>query len=365
VDGVTIKVDLAEPYACSPSTTPPAESAVPFLPRLPSLDGLRAVSIGLVLLSHFYLSLGLPTDTLAGSTLISLGFFGVKIFFVISGYLITSLLQHEEWSRGSIGLGHFYLRRSFRILPAAYAFMVIAMLTFGHSLTLTNRWMSLLFIENYSLHPQWLFGHLWSLGVEEQFYLLWPVLFVLAPRHRMSAMLAVILAVPWINVTIIHLHWPYWNAAFYSVADALACGCVVAMLRSSSRLLSITTSRWFWCVPCLLIVAIPLSILPGGLAFGLAKSLLIRPGINLGLALCVHAVVVAPPRILNLGGLQTIGVMSYSLYLWQQPITEHPFPLRSIPLDLALRICCLAACAAGSYYLVEQPFLRLRRRLFR
>jgi peptidoglycan/LPS O-acetylase OafA/YrhL len=332
--------------------------------RIPSLDGFRAISIVFVLIGHIGQQVYFNETSPAGWVMHSLPGFGVKIFYVISGYLITLLLLQENRKSGTIDLLHFYVRRAFRILPAAYTFMAIIFLVAGASIYPVNKLLAVVFAENYSLHEQWLVGHLWSLGVEEQFYLLWPAVFLFLPRRRSAVLLAAICSVPFINVAIIHYHWPYWNLAFYSVADTLACGCLMAILRTRSFVNSIMQSRWFFLIPILTCIASPLALTSGGIVYGLAKSLIIRPWLNIGIALCIEKGVRSAPAILNTKWLGTIGVMSYSIYLWQQPLARSAPITSSLALDLVLRLSAIALCAAASFYLIEQPALRLRKKLF-
>src|SRR4051812_34868116 len=142
---------------------------------LPSLDGLRAISIGLVLLGHligtrgFVQSMPLANDA---------GLLGVRVFFVISGFLITSILLDELSRKGTIALPRFYFRRTMRLFPASY-FLVgcIAVLAGWGIVRLESGDLTLAitYTTNFRTHRGWSLGHLWSLAVEEQFYLLWPL----------------------------------------------------------------------------------------------------------------------------------------------------------------------------------------------
>jgi peptidoglycan/LPS O-acetylase OafA/YrhL len=142
------------------------------LSRIPSLDGLRALSISLVLVAHFAYSMGFPvhhtwwTDDYAH--------YGVRIFFVISGFLITSLLIREREQTGTISLKQFYIRRAYRLLPAAYVYLVVITIVFHESLQYKYVVVAYMYLTSYALHSPWVLIHLWSLSVEEQFYFLWP-----------------------------------------------------------------------------------------------------------------------------------------------------------------------------------------------
>lgn len=333
--------------------------------RIPSLDGIRAISIAFVLIDHFTLNRSFQSDTLITTTLTSLGYFGVKIFFVLSGYLITILMLSEENRTGGVSLSQFYIRRAFRILPAAIAFMMVLFFYEGSAISLQSKVFAFLFIENYATPADWHVGHLWSLGVEEQFYLLWPLLFIKLPKVRKQALLLTMVLVPMVNVAIVRFGWPYWNNAFYSVADTIACGCLLAIMRRNPYLDRILDSRLFFLVPVLTCLDSPLCLLKGSVGFGLCKALILRPAFNIGIAISVEKAVRTAPVILNKRPIALIGVMSYSIYLWQQPFTLLRTPLApNSVLDFFVRIFLIGLLASASYFLLEQPFLRIRRRLF-
>jgi len=157
-------------------TMPPTPSR--FGGRIPSLDGIRAISIGLVIFSHLAGTHHFPVRWSIFSS--DLGMLGVRVFFVISGFLITTLLLEEYADSGGISLPWFYFRRTLRIFPAAYAFIAVIFILHGLDLvSLQSRDMlhALTYTMNYSQDSfhrhSWTMYHLWSLSVEEQFYLLW------------------------------------------------------------------------------------------------------------------------------------------------------------------------------------------------
>ena len=118
---------------------------------------------------------------------------GVHIFFVISGYLITTLLMREHDLTFTISLREFYARRAFRIFPAALVFMAVTSIAYWHDLPCpgTTCLERFFYLANYDLTRPWIFGHLWSLSIEEQFYLLWPFVLKKWYRHRMSILVGV------------------------------------------------------------------------------------------------------------------------------------------------------------------------------
>ena len=298
------------------------------------------------------------------------GDLGVRTFFVISGFLITTLLLREIDRTGTISLRAFYARRALRIFPAMYVYVafVIICAVFGwielgggdifHALTYTT---------NYSDRPSWFVGHLWSLSVEEQFYLLWPAVLFFSGRARsMKIAFAVMLLVP--AIRIVEASFPQTGLlmfhSFETSCDALAAGCLLAGMRDVLARQPLYTKFISSPAPLLL----PLGILLGSMSFvhPRAQFLLGATAENICIALLIDYVVRRPRtiagRLLNVGPLVYIGILSYSLYLWQEFFcTQFRFPgiwWRSFPVNLGLALCA----ALGSYYLVEQPFLRLRGR---
>jgi peptidoglycan/LPS O-acetylase OafA/YrhL len=142
--------------------------------RIPSLDGLRAVSIILVIASHAIQG----THSFVFRLFFLHSDLGVRVFFIISGFLITSLLLRERAETGRISLPLFYIRRTLRILPPFVLFVgVVAIFNaFGIIQVPPGNWIyALTYTMNFDTHAPWVLGHLWSLSVEEQFYLLWPL----------------------------------------------------------------------------------------------------------------------------------------------------------------------------------------------
>jgi peptidoglycan/LPS O-acetylase OafA/YrhL len=334
--------------------------------RLPCLDGLRAISIALVLTAHLLTSETLPL--LNPLWHFDLGNLGVRVFFVLSGFLITTLLLEEHAASGTINLRRFYFRRTFRIMPAYYTFLAVMALAAALGLVAISPAEGLraaAYVSDY-LHVPEVLCHTWSLSVEEQFYLLWPgVLLLLGLRRGFLAAAAVLLLSPGMRALAMHLHPRQVGAlfAFDCVADALATGCLLAHLRG--RL-------WAW-APYRRFLASPLvALLPAGLlavcwenvahpAFGALVGVSL---LNLGTAVIVDWCLRFPSgrvgRVLNWGPVAFVGTASYSLYLWQQP-----FLLRHSLIPCPLNLLGLTAAALFSYRLVEQPALRLRSRLER
>ena len=203
--------------------------------RIPSLDGLRALSISLVLLGHLAGTRNFPSIPELGNW--QLGNLGVRVFFVISGFLITTLLLEESDRTGTVSLRQFYLRRCFRIFPAFYVFCAVLFILEQAdviSLRPGDLISAVTYTINYHHDRAWYTGHLWSLSVEEQFYLIWPAILLFAGVRGglWVAALAMLIAPP---LRLVMGFWPALRPGigetFPSVADALATGCVLAGLR--------------------------------------------------------------------------------------------------------------------------------------
>lgn len=334
--------------------------------RMPSLDGVRAISIALVLLGHeLHFSASRRFGDLAN--------LGVRCFFVLSGFLITTLLLEEFRENGTISLRNFYARRTLRIFPASYAFLLavfvlerfavvppISASSWIHAVTYTMDYQSL-------RDRAWDLGHLWSLAVEEQFYLLWPtVLVLLRPRKALWSAFAVILLVPVVRL----MTWRFFPShandmkwQFHTVCDALATGCLLAGVRDVA-----------WALPAYrrLLGSAAFALVPLGVLivnWGIVgrprlNYLVGQTMLNLGLALCIdyalrhHDGVIG--RALNLGPVAYVGTLSYSIYLWQQ-IFFNPDAVGWI-FQFPFNLFAALAAAWLSYTLIERPFLSLRHR---
>jgi peptidoglycan/LPS O-acetylase OafA/YrhL len=336
---------------------------------IPSLDGLRAISISFVLLGHLSGTRNLPVD-LRWTGVLDLANLGVRVFFVISGYLITGLLMRERDRVGTVHLGRFYLRRTLRIFPAYYAYLaVIGFCAIGGLIVVP--WIdlthALTYTENYNVPPNsWYVGHTWSLSVEEQFYLLWPAIFGAAGVKKATWIaIGFAVAVPlWRlagNVTA-PSWYPLTGYNFEMMGDALAVGCLLALARdwlwSRTFYRRLLESQWFWFVPVFV-------VLLATKEDGRVQWLLGNSTTNVCLALCIDWCVRFHEgrigRVLNWSPLAFIGVLSYSLYLWQQPFLNRSSTawISAFPQNILLTV----AAALASYYAIERPFLRLRQRI--
>ena len=339
--------------------------------RIPSLDGFRAISIGLVLFGHLLGTSGFFL-TLDFNKHLAIGELGVRVFFVISGFLITNLLLTEAAAAGRIHIGRFYLRRTFRIFPPYYVFILAA------ALAAVARWIelnpgdlfsTLTYTSNYHVTRSWNVGHTWSLSVEEQFYLLWPALLVLLGGRRAVWVAALfVFAAPLIRLGLWELTVSARDGVgnrFETVADSIAVGCVLSGARTwlhRQRLYqSVLVSRWLLVAPVVVVLLGALSQHPR-IDFFVGFTLR-----NVLVALCIDRWVTYPSspvgRVLNSRPLVFVGLISYSIYLWQQVFLNRY--ASSLPTSFPLNLALALAAALASYYLVERPSLRLRQRVER
>ena len=337
--------------------------------RIPSLDGLRALSIGMVLLDHANGTRNFPP--VGELDRWHLGSFGVRVFFVISGFLITTLLLEEVDRYGTISLRGFYMRRFFRIFPAFYALCaVLFVLDRAGVIALRPRDLlaAVTYTMNYHRDRAWYVGHIWSLSVEEQFYLLWPAVLLFAGvRRGLIAAAAVVLIAPPLRLAtgFVASFRPGIGETFQTVADSLATGCLLAglgpWLAQQPRWRRLLDARWFWWTVPLVVAASARN--PSAKLEWLVGETVMNVGIALVIARTIHRPDERFGRLLNTRPFVWIGTLSYSLYLWQQVfINRRGSTLaQAFPVNLALTL----VAAVASYNLIERPFLRLRARIER
>jgi peptidoglycan/LPS O-acetylase OafA/YrhL len=294
---------------------------------------------------------------------------GMFIFFVISGFIITKLALDERERSGTINLPSFYGRRFFRIFPALLGYLLGLAVLGGLGLagcSVHQLWLGLTFLGNYRYSGCLSTGHLWSLSVEEQFYLLWPiVLSRLSSRNASRLLLIVICVVPVIRIVHV-VHGADWMTLEWhseSVADSLAIGCLLAIgrnrLHANRRYQRFANSSFGWLLPVGMLAA---GWQHSALFYqGLGKTIMLV-GIAIGIDISIQRSKTAWGRCLNNAVLVRLGLWSYSIYLWQQVfILQLPGaqPYARFPLNLALAI----GAGIASYYLVEQPALLWGRQM--
>lgn len=331
--------------------------------RIPALDGLRALAVGLVLFSHANATHGFPAHDF-GRAAARLGTMGVDVFFVLSGFLITSLLCRERARTQRISLRAFYLRRVLRIVPAYVCFVlfVATLAAFARANIATWDWIAAgTYTMNFRAQPAWELGHIWSLSIEEHFYLLWPPLFAyLPPRWAGRGVLGVLLMEPvvrWAILLVSPAHAAVTELWTFTRLDSIAAGCLLALLsRSAAGFRVLDHVARYWPVAlAALVFGLAGSVLSGKFDVGIGPTV-----IAVALAVLVWAAVRREPRALEARLLVAIGVGSYSLYLWQE-IFLNPRRTEwwsSFPQNLLLT----AACATISYRCIERPFIQLKSR---
>ena len=351
--------------------------------HIPGLDGLRAIAVVAVLFFHF-----LPA-TLPG------GFLGVDVFFVVSGFLITTLLLREVDSRGRVDLLNFWRRRARRLLPALVLVVIssvsVARLVGGDllvgigrqtlgALTFTSNWLEIAVGASYfhSTSPI-LFVNFWSLAVEEQFYLFWPLVLVVAlaltrtTRQRVRAVAGVAVAS---TVLMAVLYTPGEDATrVYYGTDThlfgLMIGVALAFTWAAPRSWLHSEGWQRWRVPAGVLALVGLGWLMTVLSSQTAVTF--RGGILAASALTavVLAALLGPVsplrRLMQLRPLEWVGQRSYGIYLWHWPVililtealpaTTYDSALRWTTRLLALLVTLVVA--AASYRWLEQPIRRL------
>ncbi len=343
--------------------------------NIPSLDGLRAVSVTLVVLLHR----GVPFVP---------NVHGVLTFFVLSGFLITWLLLNESEETGSVSVKNFYIRRALRIFPAFYVFWFVSLgfhlLTRGslNHAGWVDYLMSFLYLSDYRhtpthMHP--LLGHTWSLSVEEQFYLIWPLTFLLFRRdlRKLTWILVALIGAVYVYRNILffgfHVGEGHLHFAFDSRADHLFIGCLLAVLLKRGVL----DDFWNAVVSKPWTPGITLALLIGSIALGFRLGYPYKYAVGFSLdailiaIFLVQVVALGASTLwswLNWSSIRFIGRISYPLYLYHTFGTEvgqyvlRGFQMRvTVPAEIVLSLLM----AGTSYFVVERPFLRLKSRMRR
>jgi peptidoglycan/LPS O-acetylase OafA/YrhL len=349
----------------APATAPPPATSRD-LGRNPALDGLRGLAVLLVICDHAHIPMGAATV-------------GVDLFFVLSGFLITSLLAREHDLTGRISLRHFYIRRARRILPG------LCLLTVGIAAVslsihqLQDRWplswqvaTTWTFTSNATVWlakaPIGAFTATWSLACEEQFYLLWPLLLLFAlhrrwPARRIVAGLGVAIVLLVAGAWFATVHVPTSEPFFYPIGRAaeLLLGCLLALAwryRLIPRRLEGRATG-----PLALAAGTGLMIAP--LYWPSLGAETIYEGAALAGALILLGLLTQPHSVMyhcfTFRPLRYTGKISYGLYLYNDAasrLLHHNLPGRSWTEIAPLLFLAAFGCAIPSYHLVEAKFLR-------
>jgi peptidoglycan/LPS O-acetylase OafA/YrhL len=336
--------------------------------HFPSLDGFRGIAIIMVVFFHLHLSWNDFYVRIFNGAL------GVQIFFVLSGFLITTLCIKEKVVTQNISLRNFYLRRSLRIFPVAYLFifvLIILNLVFKFNINYMSilgaalYLMNLAYFGKYSSESKT--GHFWSLAVEEQFYLVFPFILKKNFRAYLTALLAIIFLLP-LLICLQHFYNGLNNDVITKLThylikfQGITVGCLFSVLvfkypfivnnkmKVAANILAIVLILWIHC--------------EGYFSLKMAFS-------NLLISFLVGHIIItnlAPAndfifKALNTKFIKTVGVLSYSIYIWQQLFTYHddrfPFFINKFPFN----IVSLVIVSWLSYYFYERYFLRLKSKL--
>jgi len=350
--------------------------------RLNGLDGLRALAVGLVILTHFGAGALFRADTTMRAVVESLGVGGVDVFFTISGLLITHLILVEEDREGRVFLGLFYGRRAVRILPPAYAyFAVLAILTaLGHAnVTWPDLARCATFVRNWNPYSSAQTAHIWSLSIEEQFYLFWPATLWVVRSRKTRIWIAAILVLlaPIYQIIVLgffsaQIPYPMMVGRTDFHYLPILSGCLLALALHTERGARWLGSRLLLSYPALFVsIAVVLAYwaspyLGAWTAIGMFfQSVAIVVGINFVVQRSDSRV----SDLLNSRPLVMLGKMSFSVYLWQQLFSKvHwdpwiPAMAPSVVREFPLNVVMTGILAFLSWNLIERPLQKVRARL--
>lgn len=329
----------------------------------PGLDGIRALAVAAVMVLHAGYFDG--------------GYQGVDVFFVLSGYLITSILLAEHGRRSAIDLRAFYIRRFLRLYPAlAAAVTLVALISFAasyeqHRDTALAGLTSLTYVENIAQLAghgfSFFLDHTWSLAVEEQFYLVWPLVLLVLLRRRSGGMrsaartLLTATAVLLLLRAAVTLHWNAVDARLAPPTDSAG-----LILGAALAARPVAWARSVFAPAGALIGFVVVSVWAGGASDAAGTW---GPTVTTAAAGLLVAHVVAEGPLTGALGLPAavwIGRRSYGLYLYHFPIQAvMTFRVHERPAAAIATAAASLAAAALSYRFVEQPFLRRKQRFER
>jgi peptidoglycan/LPS O-acetylase OafA/YrhL len=344
--------------------------------HFPALDGLRGLAILLLVFGHF----GVNYYTWRYGVLFN-STTGVHIFFVLSGFLITTLLIKEKLRNGRISLKHFYIRRALRILPVAWLFLLV-LAGLNHVFELHIRLFdfiaAMLFFKNMPMPQEPYTAHFWSLAAEEQFYLAFPILLAFNIRWYTIVSLAIVIVVPMVCII------DYFAPALFASNAAL-------------HLLARICNYTFWKGPVIILIGSVLSLL---MFKGIIKPEKLKANQFLSLAILLIGIIIhaktfllytkylseylsamlvglalvitisqkdSLSKILSHAVLTTLGMLSYSIYIWQElfagPRSLQPWMqyFMQVPLWAAIgfKFIFLAIIVSFSF-IFESRFLKLK-----
>lgn len=338
--------------------------------HLPALDGLRAVAVFIVIAYHAGVMQGIPGDL------------GVTLFFVLSGFLITWLLLREFVATGSISIRMFYARRALRIFPAYYVFILFSLAldtALGHRWSLGLITVAFTYLVNYYNaflgHPATTIAHAWSLAVEEQFYLLWPLAcLALLRRSRAAASRAVafviVAVIVWRSALFLIFHAPtsYVYNAFDTRCDALAIGCFLALTSERDWFHALEQRlRASTFLPLVTLALIWLSRHYGSSDYHYSIGMTIEAALIALFMIQMLGLSTGPLwSWLNTPVVRWLGLISYPSYLyhvWGLSVGERLLPHGPKVLTFVVGYAATLCFAWGSFRIIERPFLAIKDRI--
>lgn len=332
--------------------------------RWPALDGLRGVAVGLVLFGHYFSAGGF-------------GRAGVNLFFGLSGFLITWLLLREYDIEGAISLRRFYWRRTWRIVPAYAAWLAFTLYANRGSVDEGRAWALATYTVNYYqvAHPEvtgvfvGLVEHAWSLSVEEQFYIMWPLIALLALRRGRIfavAVVSIVAVIAWRTTGVLVLGIDAYAAdrTFFMTADFLMAGCLLAIVERRwgfERLRPLARSQLLPLATLIVLVLVTISVQYVRLrvvAYGIEAAL---GALLLAQVLLLHD---RPAfRWLDRPAARWVGTISYPMYLWHLWGLYGASQVFQSEWSIAFAATVLTVgLAVGSYYTVERAGYWIRDR---
>ena len=366
-------------------TDPPVPRILPS--HVPILDEVRGIAILLVIASHLHW-IGSPDPNFTAVTpwdpineLMNRGFLGVDLFFVLSGFLITSNLLRQAARGEELAVRQFYVDRGFRLLPALYLLLAVSTVVaiierFPMQWQWSSVWRAMTFASNWNYEDRFLrtqddIGHLWSLAVEGQFYLVWPLMFLLLNRRAINTGRTTVFTIILVLLVILNRAslwvagkpWIFIYPRTDTRIDALFIGCLVAFVyrgfrprRVNWRLVALTSTLMWILIAYFFASPSTKFVYLGGFTV-----------ISILSAFIIYSLVSAPSspnkgRIARTIG--WIGNISYGLYLWHLLIFRlfaRHVNLPSLSMKILLAIATSLGLAFLSYRFIETPFLRWRK----
>jgi peptidoglycan/LPS O-acetylase OafA/YrhL len=339
--------------------------------KIPSLDGLRAVAVLSVIAYHLHVPF-IPEGR------------GVLTFFVLSGFLITWMMLHELESTGDVSIRNFYIRRILRIFPAFYVFLILSLAARWLTIGWPNRFLLYDYLSGFSYTSNYRLAltpnlphtaqHTWALSIEEQFYLLWPCVFVAFHKNlrRLTYVLVVVIALINVHRLVLlfgfHTHEKWLTYSFDTRADHILVGCLLAVLLKRGVWTwfwnQITLRLWLSLVPFLLIIASIAIAFHRGLAYRVAIGFAVDPLVTA--ILLVQVIAFGKSKLwgwLNWKVTAYLGKISYGMFLYHMLANRLVIVLfgrHILWFHLPAVIAMSALFGTCSFYLIEKRFLRLK-----